>query len=82
MEVDRVSRLEPLSRERVARWPDPAKRRRKFIEEFDEADPDADSEADSEEAEADGSSSPESAASTDELRVEDDARGLGFDALA
>ena len=78
VEVDRVSRLEPLSRERVARWPDPAKRRRKFVEEF----ADAESDAESEEAEADVSGSPEAAAPPSESAAEDELRGHGFDALA
>ena len=78
MEVDRISRLEPLSRERFAPWPDPAKRRRKFVEEFDEAEPDAESD----EAEDEASGSPESAASSVESTAEDEMRGHGFDALA
>ena len=78
MEVDRISRLEPLSRERFAPWPDPAKRRRKFVEEFDEAE----SEAEAEEAEAEVSDSPEAAAPPSESDAEDEMRGHGFDALA
>jgi hypothetical protein len=81
MEVDRISQIAPLSRDHVAPWPDPAKRRRKFFEEFTDSDSDESEDHSSEASDPEISAGPDSSPAP-VASPEDDDRPHSFSVLA